>query len=305
MRNLQTSRDRNCGRDYASNFTNYKVHISNRRRRQSGYLLLSLLIMAAIMVIASAAIAPRVAQEIKRQREAELIHRGTEYARAIKRYYKKFGRYPTSLDQLENTNNIRFLRKRYTDPITGKDQWRLIHFGEAKVTPNMFGANAAGGQAALAGATPAAAMPGASGQSPTSTFGSSSFGSSSFGSSSSSFGSTAGTSTSGSNQSGIGTPASQMSSSSGNNPTFGGGPIVGVSSTSEKTSLKELNGKTHYNEWEFVYDPRLDRQTALGAGAVGQPGQLNQQGTFGPQMNQQPGSFGTQPSPSPQPTVPH
>ena len=84
--------------------------MTNRRQRQSGYLLLALLIMAAIMIIASAAIAPRVAQEIRRQREEELIHRGTQYARAIRRYYKKFGRYPTSLDQLENTNNVRFLR---------------------------------------------------------------------------------------------------------------------------------------------------------------------------------------------------
>ncbi len=36
-------------------------------------------------------------------------------------YYKKFGRYPTRLEDLENTNNQRYLRKRYKDPITGKD----------------------------------------------------------------------------------------------------------------------------------------------------------------------------------------
>ena len=32
--------------------------------------------------------------QMKRDREEEMIHRGTEYARAIKKYYKKFGRYP-------------------------------------------------------------------------------------------------------------------------------------------------------------------------------------------------------------------
>jgi hypothetical protein len=36
------------------------------------------------------------------------------------------------------TNEIRFLRKRYKDPITGQDDWRLIHMGEAKVPPMGF-----------------------------------------------------------------------------------------------------------------------------------------------------------------------
>ena len=39
---------------------------------------------------------------------------------------------------------------------------------------------------------------------------------------------------------------------------FGGAGIIGVASTSKQKSIKELNGKDHYNEWLFVYDPRLD-----------------------------------------------
>src|SRR5258708_14912266 len=31
----------------------------------------------------------------------------------------------------ENSTTRRFLRKRYKDPITGKDAWKLIHVGEA------------------------------------------------------------------------------------------------------------------------------------------------------------------------------
>jgi len=46
-------------------------------------------------------------------------------------YFRKFGRYPSSIDQLENTNNLRFLRKRYKDPITGTDEWKLIRLGQA------------------------------------------------------------------------------------------------------------------------------------------------------------------------------
>ena len=56
---------------------------------------------------------------------------GTEYQRAIQLYYRKLGRYPPSIEALENTNNIRFLRRRYKDPLTGEDAWRIVHMGPA------------------------------------------------------------------------------------------------------------------------------------------------------------------------------
>jgi len=37
-----------------------------------------------------------------------MIHRGTQYTRAIRLYYKKNGRYPAKIEDLENTNNQRF-----------------------------------------------------------------------------------------------------------------------------------------------------------------------------------------------------
>ena len=37
---------------------------------------------------------------------------------------------------------------------------------------------------------------------------------------------------------------------------------------SKKQSIKELNKKNHYNEWEFVYDPQLDLTTAQAVAAV-------------------------------------
>ena len=82
---------------------------------------------------------------MKRDREEEMIHRGTEYARAIKKFYKKFGRYPTSLEQLDNTNQIRFLRKRYKDPLTKDGKWKLLHYGDIQtlVNPNGPGMPAA------------------------------------------------------------------------------------------------------------------------------------------------------------------
>ena len=68
----------------------------------------------------------------------EAVHRGNQYVRAIRLYYRKFGHYPGSMEQLEKTNNIRFLRQQYVDPMTGKADWRLIKVGEAKTTVKGF-----------------------------------------------------------------------------------------------------------------------------------------------------------------------
>src|SRR5215469_11635665 len=104
-------------------------------RNQQGYLLLSIMLLITLMLIVLSAEAPRIAQRIKREKEEELVHRGEDIAMAIKRFYHKNGTYPVSLEQLEDTNHIRFLRKKYIDPMTGEANWRLIHQGEAQVKP--------------------------------------------------------------------------------------------------------------------------------------------------------------------------
>ena len=201
--------------------------------RQHGYALLVVLLLLALILLAAMAAAPRLAQQIRRDREEELIHRGTQYARAIKRYYKKFGHYPASLEQLEDTNHLRFLRRRYKDPMTPDGKWRIIHVGEAKVVPKGL-TPSAGPAGGIAGATPAGAPAGPSAPGSPATAGS---------------------------QPGqipqVGTPAAAMSTPL-TGQTFGGGAIVGVASTSTRQSIKVLNDKDHYNDWEFVYDPRLD-----------------------------------------------
>jgi type II secretory pathway pseudopilin PulG len=107
-------------------------------KTEGGYLLLTVLVMVFLVLLALAVAAPRVAKQIQRDKEQEAIQRGLQYKRAIRLYYKKFGAYPSDVKQLENTNQIRFLRKRYKDPLTGQDDWRLIHMGEAKVPPLGF-----------------------------------------------------------------------------------------------------------------------------------------------------------------------
>ena len=104
------------------------------RSGQSGYVLLAVMLAVTLILIALSVEAPRIAQQIKREKEEELVHRGKDYATAIKRFvHKNGGRYPLSVEQLEDTNHIRFLRKKYKDPMTGESDWKMVHFGEAQI----------------------------------------------------------------------------------------------------------------------------------------------------------------------------
>src|SRR6202042_3319149 len=71
-------------------------------------------------------------------KEQLLIERGEQYKRAIQVFVRKMNRYPATIEELESTNNIRFLRKRYLDPMTGKDKWRLIHVNGGVLTDSII-----------------------------------------------------------------------------------------------------------------------------------------------------------------------
>src|SRR5712692_10329197 len=107
----------------------------SRARREHGYILLTLMLFVALLTIGFLAIIQRIDFQIKRDREEELIHRGVQYSRAVRRYFKKFGRYPTRIEELESSNNIRFLRQRYKDPITGKD-FKPLHLTDVQISFN-------------------------------------------------------------------------------------------------------------------------------------------------------------------------
>jgi type II secretory pathway pseudopilin PulG len=258
-----------------------KVRTQTRRgsrNPQQGYILLTLLLIVAMMIIFAAAIVPSIAFDMKRDREEEMIHRGCQYSRAIRAYYRKFGRYPVKLEDLENTNDMRFLRKRYKDPMNCKNgkcaDFKLLHFGEVQMALGM-----GGGQ--IVGATPVSQMGQGNGQS---SFGqSSTFGNSSAFGSSSSFGSSAnspagqgqttfnssGTDSSQSQVSADGTTGNASassdnssdasSSSSSGSPQIIGGPIIGVASLSKDKTIRVYNKKKVYKDWAFVYDPTLDQ----------------------------------------------
>jgi type II secretory pathway pseudopilin PulG len=345
-------------------FSNTRWYTHRPCRGEDGYVLLTLMLMVTMLVIAAAAVMPTIAFEIRRDREQEMIHRGVQYSRAIRNYYKKFGRYPTRLEDLDNTNNLRYLRKHYKDPVTGQD-FKLLHYGDPGLSmmgsaggAGITGANSisqmngqAGSTSAFAGSGSAFSQPSGFGGNSNSAFGGgSSFGGnsnsafgggSSFGGNSNSafggnsnsgfgggsFGNSGSSATSGNNTTSSGSSApsttsdpsqsgngsSQNSSSTsgnssgqGNNQVFGGGPIVGVASSSKKDTIREFNHKHKYNEWQFVYDPTLDRggliltpsQPALQmAGTppsqIGQPAGSNSSGSsFGQSGFGQSSSFG-------------
>jgi type II secretory pathway pseudopilin PulG len=280
------------------------------QRGERGYVLLTLMLAVALIIIFAAAIVPTIKFQIERDREEEMIHRGVQYARAIRIYYKKFGRYPTRLEDLESSNNLRFLRKRYKDPITGKD-FKLLHFGEVKLA---FSGGIGGGT--IPGANPIGSAGGASGTGglgQISTFGTSgglgASSNSSFGQNQQGTNNPQGTegsdaSQSSSEQAGSGqpgmTPVSEMtggnSSSQGSSdqPLIASGPIVGVASSSKKATIREFNHKKKYNEWQFIYDPGTDSGGLLMTPYQPQLQGFAQQGTQNPNgQSNAPSGFGT------------
>ena len=100
---------------------------SKRRNNERGFALLLVFLMAAIVAITLYMELPRVAMQAQRDKEQRLIDTGEQYKRAIQLFYAKAKRYPAEIKDLENFQNQRFLRRRYKDPMTGKDEWRLIH----------------------------------------------------------------------------------------------------------------------------------------------------------------------------------
>ena len=117
-----------------------KYRTDQRNRQEAGYILLVLLLFVALLSIGFLAAVRTLEFQVKRDREEELIHRGVQYSRAVRRYFKKFGRYPTRIEELESTNNMRFLRKRYKDPMnrdakTGQERdFKFLHLQDVQMS---------------------------------------------------------------------------------------------------------------------------------------------------------------------------
>ena len=105
----------------------------HRAEGETGYVLVVFMLFAALLLVGLSTILPKIVFEGQREREEELVFRGLQYRHAIQLFVRKFGRYPNSVEELEKTNGIRFLRKPYKDPVTKDGKWRLIHIGPGGV----------------------------------------------------------------------------------------------------------------------------------------------------------------------------
>lgn len=101
--------------------------VRGRRRAKAseGYSLVFLVVLIALMSIAATATLPALKKQIDREKEAELIFRGLQYAEAIRVFQKRFGRYPNTLDELIKLEP-RSIRQLWSDPMTPDGRWALI-----------------------------------------------------------------------------------------------------------------------------------------------------------------------------------
>ncbi len=239
-------------------------------------MMLVLMLSMALLTIGLLAVLPAMKQQILRDREDEMRHRGTSYMRAIQHFYKKYNRYPNRIEELENTNNLHFIRKRYKDPMnvdpeTGKERdFKFLHQSDVSLNigpvlgqvPGQGVPGVPGQPGGLPGA-PGGALNAAAQQLGASALGAMAAQASggiqqtnapnlqagANGNADSEEGDSGGSS--GPN----GSKSSSESSSGFNGPTFGGGPILGVASTSKAKSIRVFYEKDHYKDWLFIYVP--------------------------------------------------
>lgn len=262
-------------------------------------LLVAMSVMAVFMTVAL----PVWNTQARREKEAELVFRGEQYARAVMLYQRKVANaLPPSVDVLLNE---RYLRKKYKDPITG-GEFQLLSGASAQANAGVPGGQA-GGSRTPGGPVTTGAQRGTTGAGGTSsTLGQRS--------SQSGTGIGAGARGAGGAQSGFGLGAGVGAGAGGTVP----GGIMGVTSSSSAKSLRLYNGRGVYNEWTFVPVQRNlnagrggESTNTPGGGRGGRGGQTPNGGSrpggdsFRPGGNgsgnspfrpSSGGSFGTQPS---------
>jgi type II secretory pathway pseudopilin PulG len=174
------------------------MQLHGQAGKRDGYAMAALLVGLAVMAILLSVAMPTWRQMVQREKEAELIFRGQQYARGIGLFQRKYAAtFPPDVDTLVRQ---KFLRKKYKDPMVADGEFQVLY--QVQQTPG--------------------SQPGGRGG--------------------------AGTGIGSATRVGSGTPGGL---------TGPRGGVIGVASKSTDTSLRIYNGRTHYNEWQFIYSPAL------------------------------------------------
>jgi hypothetical protein len=273
-------------------------------KSQRGFAFLMVMFMTTILLLVAIAAAPYVRTEGRREKEEEMIWRGKQYVRGIKLYYRKTGRFPTSVDDLTKPKlgSLRFMRQAYKDPMNAADgTWRFIYVGPngqligSLKPPQTF--QIPGVNGAANGAQPG--NPAGANPQQTVSFGASGFGQQPPAQPGSAPGQPG---QQGANAANTGQPGSAGQSTPGNNTASDdaanaapsglfsadsalvGGKIIGVGSKINQRSVIIYDKAKNYRLFEFVWNPSKDVANALNQ-QIGAPGQ-NPQGVVAPGQGQ-------------------
>lgn len=121
-------------------------------RHDAGYAMVALLVGLSIMAVMLSVALPAWRTIAQREREAELVFRGQQYAHAISLFQRKYANaFPPNLDMLVDQ---KFLRKKYSDPVTG-GEFQLLYVGQQQGPAGQAGQQGrAGGLATTPTVTP-------------------------------------------------------------------------------------------------------------------------------------------------------
>ena len=258
------------------------MHQAQGTRDESGYAMAALLVAMALMAVMMSVAMPVWRQAAQREKEAELIWRGQQYDRAIQLFRRKAS--APGAPNLEILIQQKFLRKKYKDPITGGDfelkpvgvigpgTQRPGGPGQGNVRPGMGNRSSGfGSQTPALGNQPGNGTPGGAGGTGSGQQG----GNESSGFQIPPFG--------GQGQPGMG----------GQRAT--GQLIGGVRSKSKARSIKELNGRSRYDQWEFVYVPYNPNPQPPGTGGTAPGRQPRMPGQQRPGSTRPPGTSSSRP----------
>lgn len=116
-------------------------HDERISRRQSGFNLIGLMAILAVMGVMLMAAGEVWHTAQQREKEQELLFVGNQFRQAINGYYEHSpdrGRhYPTRLEDLlkdpRYPSTRRYLRRMYSDPVSGSDEWGLVQGPDGEI----------------------------------------------------------------------------------------------------------------------------------------------------------------------------